>query len=59
VPPALVDSGATGDPVAVSRGAGKMEVFYRTDDGRLAHMTTTDSGTHWTTETALSANSIQ
>jgi hypothetical protein len=59
VPPALVDSGATGDPVAVSRGAGKMEVFYRTDDGRLAHMTTTNSGTSWTTETVLPAYSIQ
>jgi len=59
VPDPLVFGGATGDPIAISRGAGKMELFYRTDDGRLAHWTTTDSGGHWSTETVLAANSIQ
>jgi hypothetical protein len=59
VPPPLVDGGATGDPVAVSRGAGKMEVFYRTDNGRLAHMTTINSGATWTTEVVLPSYSIQ
>jgi hypothetical protein len=57
--PPLVSGGATGDPVVVSRGAGQLEVFYRTNDGRLGHKTTTNSGTTWTTEGVLPASSIQ
>ncbi len=58
-PPPLVSSGVSGDPVAMSRTTGQMEVFYRTNNGRLTHMTTTNSGSSWTTETLLPVNSIQ
>jgi hypothetical protein len=68
VPRDLVDAGATGDPVAVSRGAGELEVFYRLANGQLVHMTSTNvtvggpnntTSATWTTETLLAPNSIQ
>jgi hypothetical protein len=61
VPQPLINGGATGDPLVISRGAGKMEFFYRTDAGQLAHWTTTDSGLHWANppELLLPPNSIQ
>jgi hypothetical protein len=35
----LVASGVVGSPIAVSRGSGEMEVFYRQTDGTLKHLT--------------------
>ena len=43
----LVPSGVTGDPIAVSRSSGEMEVFYRTATGALAHITYNNGG--WAT----------
>jgi hypothetical protein len=58
VPAPLVASGATGDPLVLSRGAGQMELFYRTNDGRLAHMTYSN-GAWGVTEYVLLRNAIR
>jgi hypothetical protein len=36
-----------------------MEVFYRTGNGQLAHLTTSNSGLNWAPEVVLPANAIQ
>jgi hypothetical protein len=54
----LVSSGVTGDPVAVSRGSGEKEVFYRTTAGSLVHLTYSN-GSWGPPENLLPANSIQ
>lgn len=45
----LVTGGVSGDPVAVSRSASQVEMFYRTTNGALTHMTYNIGGS-WTTE---------
>ena len=57
-PPALVSSGVTGDPLAISRSANELEVFYRTTAGSLAHLTYAN-GSWGPPENLLPANSIQ
>ena len=52
-PAALVTSGVSGDPAAVTRYPGELEVFYRTTNGGLRHMTYNNTNNSWTTEQAL------
>jgi hypothetical protein len=63
-PPPLVSGGATGDPVALSRAPGQLELFYRTTNGQLAHLTgtnITNTSATWTRtpEIVLAPNSIR
>ena len=53
----LVAGGVGGDPLAISRGANELEVFYRTSSGSLEHMTLNNGA--WSFESVLSRNSIQ
>jgi hypothetical protein len=54
----LVTAGVTGDPLAISRGSGEIEVFYRTTAGSLVHLTYVN-GAWGSPENLLQAGSIQ
>ena len=57
-PAPLVASGVTGDPLAISRGAGEVEVFYRNVAGSLVHLTYAN-GAWAPPENLLPPNSIR
>jgi hypothetical protein len=56
-PPPLA-TGVSGDPLAISRSANEVEVFYRTTAGSLVHLTYSN-GTWGTPESLLFPNTIQ
>jgi hypothetical protein len=57
-PVPLVTTGVTGDPLAISRDSGEVEVFYRNVAGSLVHLTYLN-GAWLSPETLLPANSIR
>jgi hypothetical protein len=50
---------ASGDPLAITRYASEVEVFYRTTLGQLAHLTYSNGGWQWPPEISLPTNTIQ
>jgi hypothetical protein len=50
---------ASGDPLAKSRYANEVEVFYRTTSGQLAHLTYNGTVWQWPPEITLQVNTIQ